>query len=1084
VRLTGWYIDGYGVFRDYEVRGLRDGLTIFLGPNEAGKSTLLSFVSGVLFGFPQRRGQGPLYPPLNGGRHGGRLFLAGADGEVVVERGAGDRKALRITLPGGERGTEDDLRRLVGHVDATLYRTIFAFDLHDLHSFETLKAEGIRDRIFSAGIAGAGASARQVIEALKERQAALLRPRARAQITDLLEALIETQSKAAAARSAASDYPALVAREDAAAARVAELAGDRDEAEGRRREAQALLDLWPLWRERAEAEAELERLEPVEDFPDDAGARLAAARAEVRSAVERREKLIAERDGKQARVREMEDRRAPAPGAERVAACVRAMDVYLDRRAQLPEAEAALSAVEDALAKRLRVLGEDWDEARARSVDGSIPAQEAVRAHEAAITESDERANAARRELDAKTNELLKAAAERERLAASIEKTPPPEPALLDARERAIRELRAHLAEAGAEEARVQARENALKDSLRALDAARSKASPAPSAAMVASIAFMALLIAAAGGWLLSIGKPVEAGFLGIFALMFAVTSFLLWRYRRSVLADEGARVDRELRAGAECEELARNKIESAARLRSLREAIAAHAAALGIAGETTFAAVEEQDAACGRDRTARERYDAAQARVREIAARERELGEEVKRHATALEAAAAARQAAAAEWARWKRERDLPEALMPRGALDFFRDASAACDLIAGRDEARRRRDGLAREIAAWEANARAVCAEAGVRSDGEIPPERLPEEIGALARRCREDEELGARIAALAAAIAELDEKIEIERGSCARAEEARDALFAEGGAADEAEFRARLSAFEARRELKRRIADREGQIAERLGAGPRAEAARAALAAGEVDRWREVLEEAEQRIAAAEAERDAALDRVRDAERARRELEASADVAALQTQSAAYAMELDRAVRSWRVAAAAAELIARTLGEFARGRQPAVLAEASALFAVVTDGAYERIIQTDDGAGLKVVDRRGAMKGPEQLSRGTAEQLYLCLRLGLIAEFGRRHVTLPVIMDDVLVNFDIERARAVAAVLGEFARDRQALLFTCHHETVAMFQDAAPGTRVLRMERLGVARDEEAVESIAAAGPREAAADDESD
>jgi len=181
---------------------------------------------------------------------------------------------------------------------------------------------------------------------------------------------------------------------------------------------------------------------------------------------------------------------------------------------------------------------------------------------------------------------------------------------------------------------------------------------------------------------------------------------------------------------------------------------------------------------------------------------------------------------------------------------------------------------------------------------------------------------------------------------------------------------------------------------------------------------------------------------------------------------------------------VAAAAAELIARTLGEFARGRQPAVLAEASALFAVVTDGAYERIIQTDDGAGLKVVDRRGAMKGPEQLSRGTAEQLYLCLRLGLIAEFGRRHVTLPVIMDDVLVNFDIERARAVAAVLGEFARDRQALLFTCHHETVAMFQDAAPGTRVLRMERLGVARDEEAVESIAAAGPREAAADDESD
>ena len=144
-------------------------------------------------------------------------------------------------------------------------------------------------------------------------------------------------------------------------------------------------------------------------------------------------------------------------------------------------------------------------------------------------------------------------------------------------------------------------------------------------------------------------------------------------------------------------------------------------------------------------------------------------------------------------------------------------------------------------------------------------------------------------------------------------------------------------------------------------------------------------------------------------------------------------------------------------------------------------MTDGAYEKIVQTEDGAGLKVVDRRGVMKGPEALSRGTAEQLYLCLRLGLISEFGRRHVTLPLIMDAVLVNFDIERARAMAAVFDAFARDRQVLLFTCHHETVALFQDMSPGTRVLRMERAGPRQGEEAGESDGDAAPEDAAADE---
>jgi uncharacterized protein YhaN len=54
------------------------------------------------------------------------------------------------------------------------------------------------------------------------------------------------------------------------------------------------------------------------------------------------------------------------------------------------------------------------------------------------------------------------------------------------------------------------------------------------------------------------------------------------------------------------------------------------------------------------------------------------------------------------------------------------------------------------------------------------------------------------------------------------------------------------------------------------------------------------------------------------------------------------------------------------------------------------------------------------------------------------------------LPLVMDDVLVNFDPRRARLAAQTLAEFAAESQVLLFTCHPETAAVFEDVAPDHR----------------------------------
>ena len=61
-------------------------MTVFYGPNEAGKSTLLEFVRRVLFGFPRRSGRVNPYPAMAGGRYGGRIAFEDSEGRLYDVR--------------------------------------------------------------------------------------------------------------------------------------------------------------------------------------------------------------------------------------------------------------------------------------------------------------------------------------------------------------------------------------------------------------------------------------------------------------------------------------------------------------------------------------------------------------------------------------------------------------------------------------------------------------------------------------------------------------------------------------------------------------------------------------------------------------------------------------------------------------------------------------------------------------------------------------------------------------------------------------------------------------------------------------
>ena len=104
-------------------------------------------------------------------------------------------------------------------------------------------------------------------------------------------------------------------------------------------------------------------------------------------------------------------------------------------------------------------------------------------------------------------------------------------------------------------------------------------------------------------------------------------------------------------------------------------------------------------------------------------------------------------------------------------------------------------------------------------------------------------------------------------------------------------------------------------------------------------------------------------------------------------------------------------------------------------------VTSGRYARLyIDTDL---IVRAEASGQTVSPDRLSGGTADAIYLALRLGLI-EFLMGEKPCPVILDDSLAQLDDERAARMLRVIADFAEGRQALLFTCQGRTRRMLED----------------------------------------
>jgi uncharacterized protein YhaN len=229
---------------------------------------------------------------------------------------------------------------------------------------------------------------------------------------------------------------------------------------------------------------------------------------------------------------------------------------------------------------------------------------------------------------------------------------------------------------------------------------------------------------------------------------------------------------------------------------------------------------------------------------------------------------------------------------------------------------------------------------------------------------------------------------------------------------------------------------------------------EALRTRLESLDPDQIERQVQDAEGEVAAASAQRDGLNEQLGGVRERLAHLEGDAELSDLLQAREEKRSELTGYLEEWAVHTVAGVLFDLAKQVYEEQRQPEVLKLAGRYFEAMTNGRYSRVLAPLGETRLEVEEKKGGRrKGPEALSRGTSEQLYLAMRLALAAVYANQAVPLPLVADDILVNFDDRRAASAATLLGDFAAEgHQVLAFTCHSHLAEVFTAQVPGAKLI--------------------------------
>jgi uncharacterized protein YhaN len=500
--------------------------------------------------------------------------------------------------------------------------------------------------------------------------------------------------------------------------------------------------------------------------------------------------------------------------------------------------------------------------------------------------------------------------------------------------------------------------------------------------------------------------------------------------------------------------------LKRAAEAGALAEDVAGCRAALGLGLQTLGEPVEAEEALSGLVRRARQLVETEEGFGRQA----EELSRERERLAGELRSVRSRLNACEEDQRRWQKQWE--QAVHPLGLGAGTRPAEAGMvmeelksffDKLREAEILQQRIDGIDRDASAFRTRVADLAAAVAPELAGCAAEEAAAE----LQRRLTAGREAQSKRLALLKQIGQERTKLREAEGTLAEVEGLLQAMCAEAGVKGRDELPEAERRSSRRREFENRLRQEEERLLQLGGGSTVAEFVQEAAAAdpdaiaGEIERLKEEIgrltaatSELDQRIGSERTE----LGRMDGGDRA----------AGLAEEIQGIIGRLDQEVEHYARLKIAGRVLAMAMERFREKNQGPILKKASDLFRRITGGSFEglRADQDPDGNPVLVGVRAGGKEivPVEGMSDGTADQLYLALRLAGLEHYLDANEPLPFIVDDILIKFDNERAAAALQVLAELSAKTQVIFFTHHRHLPEMArQRIDPGLVVVH--ELGV-------------------------
>ncbi len=1055
------FIESFGAAQQMRVGELAPGLTVIVGSNEAGKSTVLEFVRSIFYGFKRKGGSVNIYEAPDGTPRKGWITLCESTGAVLrverVEKRGLREGDLMVYDHGGNRLDSHDLMPSGMPLDRKSYESLFAFDLDGMRK---LDREALRSKILAVALGSIAVNPLDAMNALTDRLKKITKcpPREGESIRSLQDRLKELDGRLKAGADAPERHSRLTEELADVEARRGEMAERIRSHEASLSKVNRLLRFEEESIRLAAVEREISSLEDARNFPTAGVDRLERAlerRGEIdrsmREAVKNLEHLRRREESLTPDAKLLEHS-AELHSLGRDAGRLWEKPLHIEKgTVELVRSEAVLD-------REIAALGPEWNRERLEAFEPSVVMEQEIRSfvdsrqtcreeirHSGTrLDESAERCRVLRAKTMRIKSEMLQSASLRTKY-------------LPREAQRRLEQWKSHryrisdLKDNLEEKAR---RLNHLAGVRRRIEEALEKAESETArfiSPVLFGLAIPAISLAAAGmiytGWT----RTDATSFLFLASgvgLLACIPFGIRWkvdgdrRHRERILREKESLA---FRATAITQEIAQT--ENSRRVLRLRieelqresEKIAEEVLGDRKAGRVD---VLKAESASAKAEQPMERLRSLEAEFRTAS---EDLGIEEDRRkdlSGKMDRANEGLRQVQDSWQRYLADRGMSGEVSPESALGLLGRLSNAKGRLERHVTQEAELEAMHHE---WEEFSQKVGAFARKIDRPMNDGVSLLDQVDQWMRSEIEAREVLSERESLTERITEHETTLETLQS---RLEETRDriaGLMKAAGVSDEETFRNRSRKHDQLIGLER---ERTALLAALMsGLGLRDEAELHGhmssqnwsdnhAAAAELQAGLEELRTETEHLAGVRGKL------VREIEFLESEDQREGLLAEKQETSA----RLNRLVEEWITIKVALTQMEKILRIYETDKQPKVLEKASEIFRRITGDTYTRILFPLDEDQVKAERADLSRVDEHHLSRGTLEQVYLALRLAHL-EILRNDEPMPVMMDDILVNFDPFRARQTARVLADFAgrTNTQVLFFTCHPGTAGLFPDS---------------------------------------